>query len=166
MNYAKLVGAITALTAAINGYLDLEKKNALVYQALASKVNHMAEELSELKGQNQVMMIFLARKEGMTDMLEAMEAEPERAPASSPRPVRDDPEEAAEEVSEEAAEAFLSGESGEEVAFVGTTEVSVESEEEPEPKAEKRVVVQAYQELPANLDDLVQVQEQLQVQEE
>ena len=153
MNYAKLVGAITALTAAVNGYLDLEKKNALVYQALASKVNNMATELAEVKGQNQVIMVFLARQNGLDEMLEEMGEVPTRSPASLPKPERLD------DAGEEAEEATSIEDEIDMVA-----EVTVASEA-PEPVAQS-MNVDAYQELPANLDDLVQEQKQLQVQEE
>lgn len=46
----KLIMAITALVTAINGYLELEKQNALVLQALGSKVNELAKEVSYLHG--------------------------------------------------------------------------------------------------------------------
>lgn len=62
--YAKLVGAITALTTAIAGYTELARNNQIVYQTLATKVNSMAEELSWLKGQNELMLIFLQAKLG------------------------------------------------------------------------------------------------------
>lgn len=62
--YAKLVGAITALTTAIAGYTELARNNQVVYQTLAAKVNSMAEELSWLKGQNELMLIFLQAKLG------------------------------------------------------------------------------------------------------
>jgi hypothetical protein len=44
--------------------LELTKKNELVYEALSSKVNGMAEELSELKGQNEIMLLFLQARLG------------------------------------------------------------------------------------------------------
>lgn len=164
-NYAKLIAAISALTAAVNGYLDLAKKNELVYQALASKVNNMAEELAHVKGQNQVMLIFLAQKHGMEDMLEEMGAAgaPVRSPASSVAgspAMHDEPE--MDEPASEGDEAVEAAEASPEAH----ADVVVEAAPPPKPKAEKRVVVQAYQQLPANVEDLVQEQKQLQVQEE
>lgn len=168
-NYAKLIAAISALTAAVNGYLDLAKKNELVYQALASKVNNMAEELAHVKGQNQVMLIFLAQKYGMEDMLDEMGAAetPARAPASSMASapaMHDEPE--MDEPTPAGDEAVEAAESSPEAHTEVVVEAAPPPPPKPKPKAEKRVVVQAYQELPQNLDDLVQVQEQLQVQEE
>jgi hypothetical protein len=158
-NYAKLVAAIGALTAAVNGYYDLAKKNELVYQALASKVNNMAVEMAEVKGQNQVILIFLAQQSGNAEMLEEMGA---REPASEkPNYIHsyghDDESDPAEGEGAEEPEAM-----SDEPAMA----VEVESDEPPPPKKEKKVVVQAYQELPSDLAQLIQVQEQLQVQEE
>lgn len=62
--YVKLVGALTALATAVTGYLELEKSDKLVYKALTTKVNLMAEELASLKGQNELMLIFLQAKLG------------------------------------------------------------------------------------------------------
>lgn len=47
---AKIVMAISALVAAYNGYRDLESKNALVLEALGSKLNALAEKVSYLEG--------------------------------------------------------------------------------------------------------------------
>lgn len=63
-DYAKLIAAVTALIVAVTGYLELAGKDEVVYQALSSKVNSMAEELSELKGQNEVMLLFLQARFG------------------------------------------------------------------------------------------------------
>jgi len=159
MNYAKLLGAITALTTAVNGYLDLEKKNALVYQALASKVNNMSTELAEIKGQNAVIMMFVKAELG-AEALDALDAmEPAMAPTRAPAmavPASDEPEAASDEMDEHGG-------------GVGDTMVEVmteSAEPKPEKRAKAQMNVQAYQELPANLEDLVQEQKQLQVQEE
>lgn len=133
INGAKLVTAITALTFAVSGYLELAKRNELVYRALASKVNNMAEELSEVKGQNQVLMIFVQARMG--SMMESMPAD-----AS---PVEPD---------------FFDG---------GLKSVSIQGMEsydeiEAEEEETTKMVIQAYQELPESLDDLMLVQEQLQ----
>jgi len=63
-NYAKMVVAVTGLTAAVNRYLDLEKKNEVVYEALAEKVNGISRELSELKGQNHILLMFIRSRMG------------------------------------------------------------------------------------------------------
>jgi len=145
-NYAKLIAAISALTAAINGYLDLAKKNELVYQALASKVNHMSTELAEVRGQNEVLMMFVKAKLGAeSDEFEAMEeAAVEEAPP----------------VSSLGVAAGATPEADVAVTAVADEEPPAAALAKP-PKAEKRVAVQAYQQLPDDLADLVQVQEQL-----
>lgn len=63
-NYAKIAIAITGLTAAIDRYLDLEEKNSVVYEALAGKVNGLSRELSELKGQNHILLVFIQSRMG------------------------------------------------------------------------------------------------------
>jgi hypothetical protein len=57
MGYAKLAAAIGALAVAINAYtdlqkenLDLAKENRVLFQAVATKVNSMAEELAYMRG--------------------------------------------------------------------------------------------------------------------
>ncbi len=171
MNYAKLVGAITALTAAVNGYLDLEKKNALVYEALASKVNNMSAELSEIKGQNQVILIFLSNQAGgemMMDELGSAEPTPNHIHSEGHEP--DEPEEHVEATAALPPPVEAEFEEGGVAVAEGETTVEVAAEEavpsaKPR-KAKKRVEIQAFQQLPANLEDLAELQEQIQVQEE
>jgi hypothetical protein len=52
---AKIVMAITTLVVAYNGYRDLENKNALVLEALGSKLNALAEKVSYLEGRLQAL---------------------------------------------------------------------------------------------------------------
>lgn len=63
-DYVKLIAAVTALVVAVNGYLELAGKDEVVYQALSSKVNRMAEDISGLKAQNEVVLLFLQAKFG------------------------------------------------------------------------------------------------------
>lgn len=57
VGYTKLIATIAALTVAINAYTDLQKENLslakenrVLFQAVATKVNGMAEELAYMRG--------------------------------------------------------------------------------------------------------------------
>jgi len=147
-NYARLIAAVTALTAAVNGYLDLAKKNALVYEALASKVNSISTELAQLKGQNEILLEFVK-----THMRRGESLPAHRPPAVIPAPTPTAPDE--EDTAVEAA------------SDEASADVMVEVTAGAPPKKEKgRFSIDAFQQLPANVGDLVQAQEQLQVQTE
>ena len=82
---SKLVVAIVSLTAAINGYMELSKKsvqlseqNALLFKALSTKVNGMAEKLAYMEGR----MDGLTPKAAKEAVKEKIIERPVRAPAS------------------------------------------------------------------------------------
>jgi hypothetical protein len=131
--YATLIGAITALIVAINGYLELMRKDELVYEALSSKVNYMAEELSELKGQNSVMLVFLQSRFG-GDVLPT--EEPELVAVPDKRPI--------------------------ETMSAPVVRSEREPPRKTRQKPKPRIKIKAFQKLPVDLDSLVREQKQLQ----
>jgi hypothetical protein len=50
IDVAKIVAAITSLIVVYNGYRDLENKNALLLEALGSKLNALSEKVAHLEG--------------------------------------------------------------------------------------------------------------------
>ncbi len=48
--YAKLVAVIVGLTAAVKAYTGLEEQNAMILQAVATKLNSLSEEVAYIKG--------------------------------------------------------------------------------------------------------------------
>lgn len=160
---SKLVMAIGALTAAVNGYMELSKKsvqlseqNAALYKALSSKVNGMAERLAYM--------------EGRIDGLSSEEAEEAVKDKIGPRPAR-------APASEEAMGGGgvledLMGDEPEPEAAAATAPASEEFDDEPvavlkaapppPPMMQQQQQYQAYEELPDNLEALMQDQEQVQ----
>jgi len=131
INGAKLIAAIGTLTAAVNGYLDLEKKNELVLQALASKINALSQEVAYLKGRLDA-----------TAAVEAVPAEPTPPPAE---PVMMD--EVGEGAGDEGAEAAVEVEAVAEVA------------EDVKPiKAKRQIKLDAYEAVPTTMQELQQLQ--------
>jgi hypothetical protein len=141
--YAKLVGAITALTTAITGYLELERNNRIVYQTLAAKVNLMAEELSHLKGQNELMLIFLQAKLGGEIM------PPEKGPL--PRG----------ENSDKKSRATSSPTKEESNSLTRRGPRAERLPDEAPAKPQRRVIFNAFQELPDDLEGLMKAQKAL-----
>lgn len=138
MGYAKLAAAVVALTAAVNGYADLQKENLtlakqnrVLFQAVASKVNGMAERLAYVEG----------RLEGLKPK-EATEAMEEKITPFKPRPASDKPRMKAKAMHEP---------------------IEDDMEDAPEPVVEHQPIqtmkMNAYEQLPENLSELMQVQQ-------
>lgn len=158
---SKLVMAIGALTAAINGYAELSQKsvklseqNAALYQALSSKVNSMAEKLAYLQGRVDGLNSAEA-SEAVKDKIKPLSA-PE--PAPEPSPTGGGVEDMMDEMDE--------GANAEPDPF-GPEAVEDESPAMAKPPPSRRprhsFQVEAYQQLPENLKEL---QKQIQIQEE
>ncbi|MGW8178180.1 MAG: hypothetical protein ACWGQW_05340 [bacterium] len=148
---SKLIMAIGALTAAVNGYTDLSKKsvqlseqNAALYKALSTKVNDMAERLAFLEG----------RIEGLNKK-EAHRAARRKLWHKEEKP-------AGGGIGEEAAEMMDESEGAVEVEAAAPPEperAPASIEMAPPPLKEK---IKAYEQLPDNLEALMQNQQQVQ----
>lgn len=161
---SKLVMAIGALTAAVNGYMELSKKsvqlseqNALLFKALSTKVNGMAEKMAYIEGRIDGLDRSEAEKavkekiierpvrapasfgtgggsdESMEGALGVMHDEPEVAAATAPEPVPEKPK-------------------------------AMDKPPKQEQQVDQRQEVQykAYEQLPNDLEALIQVQQQQQ----
>jgi hypothetical protein len=146
---SKLIMAIGALTAAIDGYADLSKKsvqlseqNAALYKALSGKVNDVAERLAFLEG----------RIDGLNKEAAQRAVHRKLWRKEKEEPVDSDADGAVEVESDEPSEA-----AHDEPAAMGSPPPpSVTAAPPPQ------VQIKAYEQLPDNLEALMQEQKQVQ----
>lgn len=189
VNYVKLIGAITALTAAVNGYLDLAKQNELMLQALGSKLNGISLKVAFLEGKHSVETAAAApavepASEGAAEDGGALSdypfpvSKPARRPASAePNLLKylDEARAHLEETGEHSdggptdeeiaalAQYMMLHSEGEPVAYVEKAAVEVASDEPMQQQQQMQIQLDAYDEVPMSMDALEeQAQEQAQ----
>jgi hypothetical protein len=159
--YVKLTAAIGALTVAINGYatlqednLTLAKQNRVLFQAVATKVNGMAEKLAYIEGR----MEGLKPGEAVEAAEEKIRAIEPSTGASSPAPPRKAKTKKRGKKKEKVG--AVSG-APEAMADFVMTESDIVQVQRMMPPALK---VDAYERLPERLSDLIELEAQAQEQ--
>jgi hypothetical protein len=136
----KLVAAIGVLTAAVNNYLDQENKNAelgrqnaLILQALGSKVNNLGNEVSYIKGRLDSLPAFRPSHHRLE------QPPPVRPVGMAPAPKEDEVEPA---------------------GVLGEVEVTSDAPEPERSKEDKAppLRIDAFEDVPTSLKDLQQMQ--------
>ena len=162
----KLILAITALTAAVNGYRDLSAKsvqlseqNALAFKALSSKVNKMAERMAYMQGrldglnesEAEDAVELKIEKFDATERIEdgVRDAKREKEARRSPRP-------------HTAVATDLGDEDG--VPDDLVAEVAMMEDSPNQMQVQRHIEIDAFEQLPEDLEELIDVQEQIQEQ--
>ena len=160
--YARLVAALGALTVAINGYAELSKQsavlgdqNALAFQALATKVNSMAERMAYMQGRLDGL-----RHEEAEDAVELKLEEFD---------VDEEVEDAVKKARVGSSGSFSGGGAGdftveEEPEVAAVTGDLAPKALEPLVRASRYIQIDAFEQLPEDIGELIQVQEQIQEQ--
>lgn len=136
----KLIAAIGTLTVAINGYMDLQEQNQLVLQALGSKLNNLSQRVARMEG----FVVGVTMEKASADT----PAKPIRYDDDFPEPI------------EEHAVAVVAAEIPEDELEM----VEVMAAPEPAPKKVKKAKlnIDAYEDVPMDMDSLEQMQVQAQ----
>jgi len=158
--YTKLVAAIGALTAAINGYaelqgqnLNLAKENRVLFQALATKMNGMAERLAYMEG----------RFDGMSSE-EAAEAVEEIITPLEPNGTYEEGEGAAEAASDDVEEPTSPRKGKKKRRDKPTKAKATIAAGAPQVQMKPAIKVKAYEQLPEDLSELIEIEDQVQEQ--
>jgi len=147
-NYAKLAAAVGTLTAAVNGYVSLQKQNELVLEALGSKLNALSQRVAHMEGYLTATSRMGRAREVEAHTEEAHEAVPAPAPTALPP----DPEECDEMVKEEKSEDCLE----EDVLASEGESAEVEVDEKELPVLQ----IGAFEQVPTDLSSLKQMKQQ------
>jgi len=151
----KLVTGIGALSAGVERYVDLAEKNEAAYEALVAKSNSQSEELAALKGKIDVLLLVIDKELDHPEPVAAAVADMSSIGAAGGMPPIEETEKADKPTTMSKAKVVTRADD--------TTEDS--SDEDPQPTAaeaktpkpeSKQMKVGAYEQLPANLEDLVQ----------